>query len=65
MGKTFISNSLHLLTERVQTSLVKLNVGQCNLARADIEALARAIEAGRFPKLQEVDVMGYDLSQSL
>ncbi len=59
------SNSLHLFTEHVQTSLVKLNVSECNLTRAGIEALAEAIEAGRFPKLQDVDVMGNDLSQSL
>ncbi len=60
-----ISNLLYLLTEHTQTTLVKLNVSHCNLTRADIEALAVGIEAGRFPKLQEVDVMGYDLSQSL
>ncbi len=60
-----ISNMLHLLTAHIQTSLVKLNISQCNLTRADIEALVVAIEAGRFPKLQEIDVEGYDLSQSL
>ncbi len=62
---TDISNSLHLLTEHVESSLVKLNISRCNLTRADIEALAEAIEAGRFPKLQDVNVMGNDLSQSL
>ena len=60
-----ISNSLHLLTEHVQNRLVELDVSSCNLTRADIEALASAIAAGRFPKLQEVDVRGNDLSQSL
>ena len=60
-----ISNSLHLLTEHVQTSLAKLNISRCNVTRADIDALAIAIEAGRFPNLQYVDVMGNDLSQSL
>ena len=60
-----ISNSLHLLTEHLQASLIKLNVSNCNLTRADIEALAAGIEAGRFPQLQEVDVWGNDLSKSL
>ncbi len=60
-----MGNSLHLLTEHEHTSLVKLNVSRCNLTRADIEALGAAIEAGRFPKLQKVNVSGNDLSQSL
>ena len=60
-----ISNSLHLLTEHVQTNLIKLNVSNCNLSITDIEALAAGIETGRFPKLKEVDVSGNDLSKSL
>ncbi len=65
LGEKDISNVLHLLLELVQTSLVKLNVNHCNLTRADIEALAAGIEAGRFPKLKKVDVRGNDLSKSL
>ena len=65
LSRKDISNALHLFLELVQTSLVKLNASRCNLTRADIEALAAGIEAGRFPHLKKVDVRGYDLSKSL
>ncbi len=60
-----LSQSLHLFTKHTYKNLVKLNVRWCELTNADIEALAAAIKAGRFPKLQEVDAVGNDLSQSL
>ncbi len=65
LSKKVISDSLHRLTEYVQTSPIKLNVSKCNLTRADIEVLAAVIEAGGFPQLKEVDVSGNDLSKSL
>ena len=53
-----ISISLHLLTEHLHVSLVKLDISHCKLTRADIEVLAAGIETGRFPWLKGVDLWG-------